>query len=123
MKVSELTDAQLDFWVGSTLKVPGVRLEGSNKCTFINSQLSIQVRELFCPSTDWAFGGRVIETQRISLFPPAKSGESGDRKNWSASLNLIPGAEAKKLYGETPLIAAMRACVAAHHGDEVADLT
>lgn len=72
------------------------------------------------PSTDWLVGGPIIERERITVAP-------FDGK-WAAMLIGNPGRgsayidayiEEWDAVGPTPLIAAMRAFVAAKLGDEV----
>ena len=62
------------------------------------------------PSTDWAQGGPLIDKYNIWL-----SGPIGDRKEWSAAINL----SADEMRGETALIAICRTIVAAKLGDVV----
>ena len=62
-------------------------------------------------SSDWAFGGPIIERERICLIPPR-----ADIEMWEAYHPDFPQAEH---YGLKPLIAAMRCYVAAVMGDEV----
>ena len=61
-----------------------------------------------CPeySTDWAYGGPIIERERICLID-----QGGDY--WQALWGW------KEAFGPTPLIAAMRCYVASKLGDEV----
>ena len=67
---------------------------------------------LYSPSTDWSQGGPLIEQYRIDIGAPMET-KSGP---WDASTEwgLLNGIE-----GDTPLIAAMRAIVAAKLGDTV----
>lgn len=62
---------------------------------------------IFCPSTDWAQGGQIIERERIHLM--ARAGR------WEAAQHHGPGIGS----GPTLLIAAMRAYVSSKFGDEV----
>lgn len=66
----------------------------------------------FCPSTDWAQGGRLIEREQIEL---EWDGVDGKALWWKATHQDI----AQFQMGETPLIAACRAIVAAHLGEVV----
>lgn len=68
------------------------------------------------PSTDWAIGGPIIERERISVVQ-----EFNDPNLWSAGLEfwLDVGFQGNTETGHTPLIAAMRAYVAAKLGAEV----
>lgn len=70
----------------------------------------------FCPSTDWAQGGPIIEREGIQL--------SGWESRWEAKLYWSKAAQGgPKRYwnmtGPNPLIAAMRCYVASKLGSEV----
>lgn len=64
----------------------------------------------YCPSTNWAQGGPIIERERILLEP--QIGKEGCGNSWAA-LSLSGRCE----FGPTPLIAAMRCFVAGKLGD------
>ena len=59
-------------------------------------------------STNWLFGGPIIEREQIGVFPV----ETG----WVAEQNIFSGCVTS---GQTPLIAAMRCYVASKLGDDV----
>jgi hypothetical protein len=110
MKTSELTGAALDWAVA---KCEAQKSETSYVRTvagklFINSPLNpIGPLRNFCPSTDWAQGGPIIDRELIAI--------DYDHDVWNAakySLSWYTG-------GPTPLIAAMRCYVASKLGDEV----
>lgn len=63
------------------------------------------------PSTDWSQGGPIIEREVIET----NRGGAYQHNFWCASV----GHGNKRLYGPTPLIAAMRCYVASKLGDEV----
>jgi hypothetical protein len=63
-------------------------------------------------STDWAQGGPIIEHEMIAT----SRGGSYEEHFWMASL----GFSEKRIYGPTPLIAAMRCYVASKLGDFIA---
>lgn len=142
MKTDELSGALLDYWVA--------RAEGLPLCCDWNQGEYILVGtgkgdlEQFSPSTDWAEGGPLIERDHIFLNPPSEVHyNGGPNHGWhrydywratvsSATRTLEPKNEFQKSMnvrpvgrgsGETPLIAAMRALVASHFGDEVPDET
>jgi hypothetical protein len=94
------------------------------------------------PTLSWLQGGPIIDKDQISLQAPSNehvhgcSNTGGHRyDHWRATVSartrtwLKSGDDPAKLMGcpvgrgsgETPLIAAMRAKVASHHGDEVPD--
>ena len=60
----------------------------------------------FCPSTDWALGGPIIERERIEL-------------EWSGSEWWARIKADEDFSAPTPLVAAMRCYVASKLGDEV----
>ncbi len=111
MKVSELSGAVLDFYVGKAegknpiFRKKGMTPDGGE--VFVDHVICDGI---YRPSTDWSQGGPIIERERIMLEPVEK---------WVAH------AYAKDNYysyhGDTPLIAAMRAYVAGRFGKEVDD--
>lgn len=121
MKVSELTGAQIDFWVakaeGWKCKVDVVfagRHEGQTAC-----QVWVEPTEKmhgynvpYLPSSEWYYGGPIIERERIG-FSELLNGD------WSARIKTSTGPWGE---GKTHLIAAMRAFVASKYGDEVPDI-
>jgi len=65
-------------------------------------------------STDWSFGGPIIEREKIRL-------NCGDG-TWGVAEGVWEAAHPRNIYvsfGPTPLIAAMRCYVASKLGDEV----
>ncbi len=96
MKTSELTGAALDWAVAKCEGRPHsyavVDVKGEPPLT----------AAVFTPSTDWAWGGPIIEREGIALIP----GWTAERPGFSAD-------------GDTPLIAAMRCYVASKLGDEI----
>ena len=120
MKTSELTGCALDWAVARCL---GHR-------EYINYGSYIRVPSpdkqpgslLFCPSTDWALAGPIIEREGIA-FDALR--ECGEIVGWiAATENLREDDEdgysrPVEFNGPTPLIAAMRCFVASHLGDEV----
>lgn len=71
----------------------------------------------WCPSTNWAQAGPIIEKNRILLAPPAGNAPE-TAQDWYAQKEN-PGRGFWVGKGQTPLIAAMRCLVAAKLGDEV----
>ena len=72
----------------------------------------------FCPSSDWAHGGPIIEREKITVFHDAWW-EAGLLAELSCSYGA-PSLEMNcKSRGETALIAAMRAFVCARLGNTV----
>ena len=66
---------------------------------------------LYEPSTDWSQGGPIIEREQIAT----SRGGSYEEHFWMASRGFAD----QRIYGPTPLIAAMRCYVASKLGDEV----
>lgn len=95
-KVSELTGEELDYWVA--------KAEGMDAHIVVDGG--------FRPSRRWHDGGPIIEREQISL----KKGGAGHP--WAAS-KTSDRAFVFYGYGDTPLIAAMRAYVASKYDQEV----
>jgi len=129
MRTAELAGALLDYWVA--------RAEGYGWSPDIQPQ---SARGVPAYSTDWAQGGPIIERDQIFLDPPQDVHYNGGLNHgwkrydhWRATVSartrtLPPKNEVQESLsargvgrgaGETPLIAAMRAKVASHYGDEV----
>ena len=107
MKTTELTGAALDWFV-LRCERPEWWEEGNDfRMSNDYSDLLMDDGEDFNPSTNWAQSGQIIEREKISLVC------MGDC--WEATYN--PHTEA--VYGDTPLIAAMRCYVARKLGDDV----
>lgn len=143
MKVSELTGIELDRWVASA----DPRCEGCSvefvaddrtphyigRCDegvafFIPSPGFLQAMRLkrkypeadeYSPSRDWRDGGRLIERERMTIFPADGDaffgGEPVSGPRWLARCESKPCNQ----IGKTPLEAAMRAFVEAKIGAEV----
>lgn len=70
--------------------------------------------ENYCPSTDWAVGGPIVEREKISIMEEANG-------TWLASIGGCTDLDMPlwQEHGPTPLVAAMRCLVAAKRGDTV----
>ena len=108
MKTAELKYRALDWAVA----------KAKGKTVFISKQGKLMAANYgdfnprkgapwWCPSTNWAQGGLIIERERLSLYDIG-----GDE--WGCDDNLTPRST-----GLTPLVAAMRCYVASKLGDEV----
>lgn len=115
VKTAELTGALLDWWVaravGHTLSVDGKTWDAAVKQTEHGGLrfFSYPVDD-WRPSTNWAHGGPIIDRDDIHLggYATCRYAEiRGDRGPWI------------QVFGETCLIAAMRAKVASVYGDEI----
>ena len=110
IKTSELIGSALKYVVALTEEQQGnLRIyqarPGSINVIFAGDTYWVP----FTPDEDWAHGGPIIEREKITLDP------FDDSPNWCAT---IPGYM-YRVYGPTPLIAAMRCYVASKLGDEV----
>lgn len=118
MKVSELEGTLLDYWVARAAELA---LCDEWDCSAYGGIL-IGTGEgdltPFSPSSDWSDGGPIIEREQIQLWPPTHPHHS----SWGATSKELEvktaGIGAPK-YGQTPLIAAMRAYVASKFGEEI----
>jgi hypothetical protein len=146
MKVSELTGAELDYWVAqceltSTLDGLLIKQAGDKRWTIVDKEdgsifglicdgiiaRSKARRELslpqnvfyYQPSVDWAYGGPLIERSGICI-----EREDHDGAEWYAQIpKWANGPAWQQATGKTPLIAAMRAFVASKFGEEVPEIT
>lgn len=125
MKVSELEGALLDAWVAKAHGMVGMehpiakgmpltRFWGYDKMEGVHAGPRVTVTK-FKPSTDWSWGGPIIERERIRL------NYRGAGIPWAAQMFPSNPGFPVYGYGGTPLIAAMRAYVASKYGEEVPD--
>lgn len=118
MKVSELSGAQLDYWVAKALGLKpiadddpeyGVRID-----PYVPEGMEMEGPwyDRFAPSKFWQQGGPIIDRDDIQLGGYGTNRQAeirDDSKPWVLQ------------WGETTLIAAMRAKVAHVYGEEVPD--
>ena len=102
---NELTDPALDWTVA---KAEGHYVAVAEGTGLILIRRGF-VADYFDPSTNWGWGGPIIERERIHLTAMAPHRSTG----WIAD---NPGA---MVIGPTPLIAAMRCFVASKLGEDV----
>lgn len=126
MKVSELEGALLDAWVAKAHGMVGMdhpiakgkpltRFWGYDKREGVHAGPRVAVAT-FKPSTDWSWGGPIIEREKIWL--------SDEDDGWIASCppHVDTGTGRDLIQsGKAPLTAAMRAYVASKYGEEVPD--
>ncbi len=109
--VSELTGAELDYWVARAAGLSNAKLRRvgptENGGFVFVEHVQADGNTLYSPSRDWKHGGPIIERERIQLW------DCGD---WMAKVNKTAGNSGA---GPTPLIAAMRAYVASKYGETV----
>lgn len=121
MKVSELTGAQLDYWVaraeGMICHIEDDENDLDEKHCIARSEFRHFKEYVFAPSTDWSHGGPIIERGLINVywFPHDSQASPG---HWEGFIRVC---DDDGFPGDTPLVAAMRAYVASAFGDEVPD--
>jgi hypothetical protein len=107
MKTSELTGPALDWTVA---KCEGIYFENFEEFEMYAGDYS----------TDWAYGGPIIEREGMELLcnvsPAQAKAFKSAAPDWFACLKY---KRADHWHGPTPLIAAMRCYVASKLGDEV----
>lgn len=128
MKTSELTGAQLDYWVA---RAEGLALKKVHADTWSveGPEGHSAVHRTICPSpagpdftggylgdwspsTKWDDGGPIIERMKIMV--------SWNADHWVSGANdAVDNPKSRIWSGRTALIAAMRAHVASKFGDEV----
>jgi len=121
MKVSELNGAKLDYWVAKALGDRLARVIGIHEQERCETRFGEQWPwNRFMPSRAWMDGGPVIE--RMSIEWERQSSADGLDHGWTASVEPISKyPDPPWMWGETQLIASMRAYVASKYGDEVPD--
>ncbi len=142
MKVSELSGALLDYWVAVAQGDREVRIHDGRCEARFHPDFDFVA---YSPSIAWMHGGPLIELDQIFVQPPSTQHVSGGpnagwhrydhwratvsarTRTWSSrpedpALQLGVGGRVGRGAGETALIAAMRAKVASHYGDEVPDV-
>ena len=102
MKTSELQGAGLDWAVA--------KCEGYNDYRFDGKYGRISTGQHFCPSTDWAQGGPIIEREKITI-------RFWNNEPFVTAYAFDTGSE--WIHGPTLLVAAMRCYVASKLGGEV----
>jgi len=109
IKTADLTGSALDWAVAKCI---GHRV-AENYGTYIRIHLPDPKQSsytlAFCPSTDWAQGGPIIEREKFKLH-------CGENNIWWSATNQNPH---RPVSGPTPLIAAMRCYVISEMGDEI----
>jgi len=107
LKTSELQGAALDWAVAKCEGYKPQIERGMVWCRPFHGSFAH-----YCPTTDWAHGGSIIERERIGF---KYTGTAMEFVAWvNGELSTVHDH-----YGPTPLIAAMRCHVANKMGDEV----
>lgn len=110
VEVSELTGAQLDYYVAraESVKWPAIH-EHEGRPDWC--ALGGNPHRVYAPSTDWAQGGPLIEKYRFMLSPTV-----------GAPYICRKAGSISESFGDTPLQAICRAVVRAAFGDEVEEV-
>jgi len=121
IKTANLTDLALDWTVAHCQSKVNVGVYG--EAVVIEQKLHLHYCDVvldstYDPSTDWAQGGPIIDRERIDCISDPNGTAVWMGRNWVQGRNLVQGREIR-LFGPTPLIAAMRCFVASRLGDEV----
>jgi hypothetical protein len=123
MKVCELRDALLDYWVARAEGIDDVVIRGDACLTCWVEVGGLSAGLGYPASTDWGFAGPIIERERIGI-EPWDDGRTG-AAIWVATTfeNRVTSSllSRRSKSGGTPLIAAMRCYVASKFGEEVPD--
>jgi hypothetical protein len=116
MKTNELTGSALDWAVATCLEIKvtfdswGVYYIGK----VVRDDDGLGCPMPFEPSTDWAQGGPIIESEEMTLsHSPYDHVFYGRSRPWCAE------KKGRIEYGPTPLIAAMRCYVASKLGNDI----
>ena len=104
MKISELKDELLDYWVAKASDMAEVHVVDSH-CLVNGNRWE--------PSVDWAQGGPIIEREGINLSHSLEPGSE------HCTAYMRSGRHRQK--GLTPLVAAMRCYVDFKFGEDVLD--
>lgn len=135
MKVSELSGALLDYWVGRADAGDGFvgriaqYTDGEAYCVVpcgTRGEHGWTDQRKYQPSSDWATGGPIIELERIIVGTLQRMADNGlwTHLHWTGRAyhpNNRWNDYAPGFAGDTPLVAAMRAYVASKFGEEVPD--
>lgn len=117
-KIPELTGTELNYWVARAVGLSNAKLRRvgptENGGFVFVEHVQADGNTLYSPSSDWKHGGPIIEREAIELR------KHWQRESWSARIDSDRHSLAPMYgYGETPLIAAMRAYVSSKYGDSV----
>lgn len=110
IKVSEATNVQLDWLVGTIEHSLGFEYRPRTKKCYAYDKTKLM--KVYSPTTSWAQGGPIIERERLNL----RASGAGD---WVASTHDLAHPERRIQYGPTPLTAAMRCFISSRLGEEV----
>lgn len=98
--------------IGDTLDYLVAKCEGRNPLNTLwvwDDLYGNHIEVPYSPSTDWAQGGPIIEYNQIGVYP-----SESKHGLWVARTLTLP-----HIYGNTPLVAAMRYYVISKLGEEI----
>lgn len=109
---------------GALLDAAVAKAEGRNAAEYqrLVNHCEIAGGTKWSPSTDWQYGGPIIERERIMLAcaPDITQDAAKAGTLWRATIGYWDAAAgATQCDGRTPMIAAMRAYVSSKLGEEV----
>ena len=122
VKTSEAKDQVLNYLVA---KAMGMKVYPSKSGRWMTANYGEfnhrHGAPFFCPSTDWAQGGPIIEREGITVSRTDQKSYKGQQPWVAYRIEHLFEDEYEHEYqhGPTPLIAAMRCYVASKLGDEV----
>lgn len=121
MRVHELHGARLDLWTAKAAGVPEPQIVdgvcGIAASRDARSKFDTRMVD-YRPSSNWAHGGPIIESERISVwrYPNLDAWHAGMQFDFVRD----EGLKVEHYYqGPTPLVAAMRCFIASKFGTEV----
>lgn len=137
MQTADLIGADLDYWVATALNMPGACVGAS--CAYVTNS-SMEAMS-FSPSTNFAQGGPLLESNQIFIDPPHDMHVYGgsragwhNEKDWMCTVSarvrvywradddrkgFLKQGRVGRGKGPTLLIAAMRAIVTSVYGEQV----
>lgn len=143
MQTADLIGVDLDYWVAKALGLPLSSESRQDGFLRIGSGSDNDLQRPFCPSTDFAHGGPLLESNQIFIDPPHDMHvHGGSRAGWHSEKDWMCTVSARvRVYwranddregllkrgrvgrgkGPTLLIAAMRAIVTSVYGEQVSE--
>ncbi|AMR77662.1 phage protein NinX family protein [Cupriavidus nantongensis] len=130
MKVSELQEGLLDYWVAKALGDREISMRDGKCESRFHPDFDFH---LFSPTVAWHEAGPIIQANNIQIGPPtgAVHRYGGPNAGWGPSgfwsaCTWHAGVDGKRAFGhdkDSPLVAAMRCYVMLKFGREVPEVT
>ena len=117
IKVSQATNVQLDFMVGTIEHSLGFEYRPRTKKCYAYDERKLM--KVYSPTTSWAQGGELIEREEICIKRQKPCSIGYEWNAWIWTKHIAKGGSSAGGSGPTPLIAAMRCFVASKLGEEV----